>query len=108
MGGYELPISMDIFRGRYRKDLAVPSAVPSNQVQEYKFGLPSVNYVFQPGHRIMVQIQSTWFPVYDRNPQTYVPNIFFAKPDDYKAETISVMHGDGGNSAVLLPVSGTP
>jgi uncharacterized protein len=108
MGGYELPISMDIFRGRYRKDLAVPSAVPSNEVQEYKFGLPSVNYVFQPGHRIMVQIQSTWFPVYDRNPQTYVPNIFFAKPDDYKAETISVMHGDGGNSAVLLPVSGTP
>jgi putative CocE/NonD family hydrolase len=108
MGGYELPISMDIFRGRYRKDLAVPSAVPSNEVQEYKFGLPSVNYVFQPGHRIMVQIQSSWFPVYDRNPQTYVPNIFFAQPQDYKAETISVLQGSGGNSAVLLPVSGTP
>jgi uncharacterized protein len=107
MSGYELPISMDIFRGRYRKDLAVPSAVPSNEVQEYKFGLPSVNYVFQPGHRIMVQIQSTWFPVYDRNPQTYVPNIFFAKPEDYRAETISVMHGAGGESAVLLPVAET-
>lgn len=105
MGGYQLPISMDIFRGRYRKDLAVPSAVPANEVQEYKFGLPSVNYVFQPGHRIMVQIQSTWFPVYDRNPQTYVPNIFFAKPEDYRAETVSVMHGAGEASAVLLPVS---
>jgi predicted acyl esterase len=104
MGGYELPISMDIFRGRYRQDLAAPSAIPAGQVQEYKFGLPPVNYVFQPGHRIMVQIQSTWFPVYDRNPQTYVPNIFFAKPEDYRAETVSVMHGMGGESAVLLPV----
>jgi uncharacterized protein len=104
LGGYELPISLDIFRGRYRHDLANPSAVPSNEVQEYKFGLPSVNYVFQPGHRIMVQIQSSLFPIYDRNPQTYVPNIFFAKPEDYRAETVSVLHGDGGQSAVLLPV----
>jgi putative CocE/NonD family hydrolase len=104
MGGYELPISMDIFRGRYRHDLAAPSPIPAGEVQEYKFGLPPVNYVFQPGHRIMVQIQSTWFPVYDRNPQTYVPNIFFAKPEDYRAETVSVMHGASGESAVLLPV----
>jgi uncharacterized protein len=104
MGGYELPISMDIFRGRYRKSFADPSAIPAGEVQEYKFRLPTVNYVFKPGHRIMVQIQSSLFPLYDRNPQTYVRNIFFAQPSDYKNETISIEHGSSGSSAVLLPV----
>jgi uncharacterized protein len=104
MGGYELPISMDIFRGRYRHDLAAPSPVPAGEIQEYKFGLPSVNYVFQPGHRIMVQIQSTWFPLYDRNPQTFVPNIFYAKPSDYVKATETVFRSGDRASAILLPV----
>jgi len=104
MGGYELPVSMDIFRGRYRKSFVDPSAIPAGEVQEYKFRLPTMNYVFEPGHRIMVQIQSTLFPLYDRNPQTYVPNIFFAQPQDYKKATISIEHGSSGASAVLLPV----
>jgi hypothetical protein len=105
MGGYELPVSLDIFRGRYRESFAEPSAIPANQVQEYKFRLPTVNYAFQPGHRIMVQIQSSLFPLYDRNPQTYVPNILFAKPSDYRKATVTIEHGADGRSAVLLPVA---
>ena len=104
LGGYQLPISLDIFRGRYRQSFEKPTAIPAGQVQEYKFRLPTVNYVFQPGHRIMVQIQSSLFPLYDRNPQSFVPNIFFAKPGDYQKATISVEHGPAGASAVLLPV----
>ena len=101
---YQLPVSMDIFRGRYRKSFAEPSAIAAGTVEEYKFRLPTMNYVFEPGHRIMVQIQSTLFPLYDRNPQTYVPNIFFAQPRDYQSATISIEHGSSGASAVLLPV----
>jgi len=106
LSGYELPVSLDIFRGRYRQSFEHPSAIPAGVVQEYKFRLPTVNYVFKPGHRIMVQIQSTLFPLYDRNPQTYVPNIFFAKPQDFQKATISVQHGGNGASSVLLPVVG--
>jgi len=104
MGGYQLAISLDIFRGRYRNDPAHPTAIPANKVQEYKFRLPAVNHVFLPGHRIMVQVQSSLFPLYDRNPQTFVPNIFLAKPSDYKAATVTVEHGAAGASAILLPV----
>jgi len=104
MAGYQLPVSLDIFRGRYRQSFEQPSAIPAGQVQEYKFRLPTMNYVFKPGHRIMVQIQSSLFPLYDRNPQTFVPNIFFAKPADYQKATVSIEHGDAGKSAVLLPV----
>ena len=104
MGGYQLPVSMDIFRGRYRQSFEHPTPIPAGQVQEYKFRLPTMNYVFKPGHRIMVQIQSSLFPLYDRNPQSYVPNIFFAKPADYRKATVSIEHGPSGASAVLLPV----
>ena len=79
MGGYELAVSMDIFRGRYRESFEHPSAIPAGKPQQYRFALPTTNHVFLPGHRIMVQIQSSWFPLYDRNPQTFVPNIFFAQ-----------------------------
>ena len=71
---------MDVIRGRYRNDPAHPTPVPANQPVTYEFALPNVDYVVQPGHRLMVQVQSSWFPLYDRNPQTFVPNIFFAKP----------------------------
>jgi len=104
MGGYELPVSLDIFRGRYRESFEHPTPIPAGQVQEYKFRLPTMNYVFKPGHRIMVQIQSSLFPLYDRNPQSYVQNIFFAKPADYQKATVSIEHGPSGASAVLLPV----
>jgi len=73
-------------------------------VQHYRFRLPTVNHVFQPGHRVMVQVQSSLFPLYDRNPQTYVPNIFFAKPADYKKATVTLRRGGATPSAVLLPV----
>jgi len=104
LGGYQLAISMDIFRGRYRESFERPGAIPAGRVQEYKFRLPTVNYVFKPGHRIMVQIQSSLFPIYDRNPQSFVDNIFFAKPTDYRKATVTIEHGAAGPSAVLLPV----
>ncbi len=104
MGGYQLPISLDIFRGRYRDSFATPSAIPAGKVQHYRFRLPTVNHVFQPGHRVMVQVQSSLFPLYDRNPQTYVPNTFFAKPGDYRKATVTLKRGGATPSAVLLPV----
>ena len=104
MGGYELPVSMDIFRGRYRDSFEHPTAIPSGQPQRYRFVLPTTNHVFLRGHRIMVQIQSSWFPLYDRNPQTFVSNIFFAKATDYIKATQSVYRSVDRASAILLPV----
>ena len=104
MGGYELPIAMDIFRGRYRESFEHPSAIPAGKAQRYRFVLPTANHVFEPGHRIMVQIQSSWFPLYDRNPQTYVPNMFFAKAADYVKATQTVFRSGEQASAVWLPV----
>jgi len=104
MGGYELAISLDIFRGRYRTSFEHPEAIESNQPLLYRFGLPNVNHVFLPGHRIMVQVQSTLFPLYDRNPQTFVPNIFDAKSADYQSATQRVWHTPGTASFISLPV----
>jgi len=104
MGGYQLAISQDIFRGRYRDSFSNPTAIPSGVTQTYKFRLPTVNHVFQPGHRIMVQIQSSQFPLYDRNPQTFVPNIFLAKPEDYKKQEVTILAGGDTPSSVLLPL----
>jgi putative CocE/NonD family hydrolase len=104
MGGYQLAVSMDIFRGRYRESFERPSAIPAGTPQRYRFTLPTANHVFLPGHRIMVQIQSSWFPLYDRNPQTYVPNIFFAKPADYVKATQSILRSPDQPSAVWLPL----
>jgi putative CocE/NonD family hydrolase len=104
MGGYQLPISLDIFRGRYRDSFETPSAIPAGKTQRYKFRLPTVNHVFQPGHRIMIQVQSSLFPLYDRNPQKYVPNIFLAKKGDYQKATVTIERGGNAASAVWLPV----
>ena len=103
LGGYQQGISGDIFRARYRESFEHPIAMTPNTPFKVKFDLPNTNHVFQPGHRIMVQIQSTAFPLYDRNPQTYVPNIFNAKPADYQKATVTVQRGPGA-SAVWLPV----
>jgi putative CocE/NonD family hydrolase len=106
LGGYQLGISMDIFRGRYRQGLDKPLAIPANKVERYRFELPNADHVFLPGHRVMVQIQSSWFPLYDRNPQTFVPNIFYAKPGDYRKATQRIYHAPGMESAIELPVVG--
>jgi len=104
MSGYELGIGIEIFRGRYVDSYAKPRALRAGKAEHYRWGLPNVNHVFLPGHRIMVQVQSSLFPLYDRNPQTFVPNIFFAKPADYRKATQSVFHGGATASAVYLPI----
>jgi putative CocE/NonD family hydrolase len=100
LGGYQLAVSMDIFRGRYRESFATAKPIEANKPLEYRWELPTANHVFLPGHRIMVQVQSSWFPLYDRNPQKFVPNIFWAKPEDYVKATQRIYAG----SAVELPV----
>jgi hypothetical protein len=108
LGGYELPIAMDIFRGRYRESFETPKAIVPGQVEKYRFVLPTANHVFLPGHRVMVQIQSSWFPLYDRNPQTFVPNIFWAKPEDFKKAVQRIYHAPDQASFIELPVVTTP
>ena len=100
MGGYQLMISADIFRGRYRESFETPKAIAAGQPLQYRWTLPTANHVFQPGHRIMVQVQSSWFPLYDRNPQTFVPSIMWAKPEDYRKAVQRVY----STSFVELPV----
>ena len=108
MGGYQLMVSGDILRGRYREGFERPKPIAANLPLLYRFALPTANHVFLPGHRIMVQIQSSWFPLYDRNPQTFVPNIFWAKPVDYRKATQRVYHASGADkklaSFVELPI----
>jgi uncharacterized protein len=104
MAGFELPIGIEIFRGRYVHGFDKPQALTPGKVEEYKFGLPNVNHVFLPGHRIMIQVQSSLFPLYDRNPQTYVDNIFNAGAGDYQAATQSIYRGAANASSVLLPI----
>jgi uncharacterized protein len=105
MGGYQLAVGMDIFRGRYRESFATPKPIEPNQPLVYEFKLPPSNHVFLPGHRIMVQVQSSWFPLYDRNPQTFVPNIFLAAPDDYRKATQRVFHSAKHASYIALPMA---
>jgi putative CocE/NonD family hydrolase len=104
LGGYQLPIAMDIFRGRYRESFSSPKPIEAGKPLTYRFALPAANHVFLPGHRIMVQVQSSWFPLYDRNPQTYVDNIFWAKPEDYKKAMQRIYHAPGQASLIELPV----
>jgi len=104
MGGYQLMIAADIFRGRYRESFSAPKAIEPGKPLTYRFALPPANHVFLPGHRIMVQVQSSWFPLYDRNPQTFVPNIFWARPGDYQKAVQRIYHAPGEASAIELPV----
>jgi putative CocE/NonD family hydrolase len=104
MGGYQLMVAADIFRGRYRESFSAPKAIEPNKSLQYRFALPPANHVFLPGHKIMVQIQSSWFPLYDRNPQTFVPNIFLAKPGDYRKAVERIYHAPGQASYVELPL----
>jgi putative CocE/NonD family hydrolase len=108
LGGYQLMVSADIFRGRYRESLDTARPIPSGTPLPYRFALPTANHVFLPGHRIMVQIQSSWFPLYDRNPQSFVPNIFWARPEDYRRATQRIYHAPGHASFIELPIVASP
>ncbi len=104
MGGYQLMIAGDVFRGRYYKSWEKPHALPANEVVHYKIPFPANDHVFQKGHRIMVQVQSTWFPVIDRNPQTFVTNIFQAKESDFQPATQRVFRSGRQASHIAVPV----
>jgi len=108
LGGYQLMVSADIFRGRYRQSFETPEPIAADQPLLYRFLLPTANHVFLPGHRIMVQVQSSWFPLYDRNPQTFVPSIFWAKPKDYVKATQRIYHAPDHASFIELPLVTTP
>ena len=104
LAGYALMVSNEVFRGRYRHSFERPVAIPRDSVLEYPWSLHTQNYTFKRGHRIMVQVQSTWFPLIDRNPQTFVPNIFEAKEADFRAQTHRVFRSAGFPSHVVVPV----
>jgi putative CocE/NonD family hydrolase len=104
LGGYQLMVSADIFRGRYYDGFETAKPVPPGEMVEYRFRLPHANHTFLPGHRVMVQVQSSWFPLYDRNPQTFVENIAFAEAKDYRVATHRVHHGAEAASFIELPV----
>jgi putative CocE/NonD family hydrolase len=104
LAGYQLMVSNDVFRGRYRKSFERPEAVAPNQTQDYAIDLHSQNYRFLKGHKIRVQVQSSWFPLIDRNPQTFVPNIFSAKDSDFRAAVQRVFRSPGAASFIQLPV----
>src|SRR6185312_16686128 len=90
MRGYELMTNSEIFRGRYLSGFDDPRPLQPAKIYEYRFSLQDVDHVFKAGHTVMVEVQSTWFPLYDRNPQTFVPNIMLAKPEDFKPATITI------------------
>ena len=104
MAGYERIVADEVFRGRFRKSFEHPSAIPSNRVEEYRIDLHSTDHVFQKGHRIGVQIQSAWFPLIDRNPQHFVPNIFAAKAEDYQAATQRIYRSKQHATHIEIPV----
>lgn len=104
MGGYQLMIAGDVLRGRYRTSLEKPGPLTANAVLNYQIGFPANDHVFKKGHRIMVQVQSTWFPIIDRNPQRFVPNIFLAKETDFQKATQKVYRSGKTASSITLPI----
>jgi predicted acyl esterase len=104
LSGYELIIADEVFRGRFRNSYERPEPVPANQIIEYKIDLHTNDHAFLKGHRIMVQVQSTWFPLIDRNPQKYVENIYEAKDSDYVKTTQKIFRSNRAASSIVLPV----
>jgi len=104
MRGYQLMTNEEIFRGRYLSSFTEPRPLRSSSVHEYKFSLHDVDHVFKAGHTVVVEVQSTWFPLYDRNPQSFVPNIMTAKPEDYKPATITIYSDAEHDSTVQVPL----
>jgi uncharacterized protein len=108
LAGYELMVSNEVFRGRYRTSKERPEAITPKAVLEYAFSLHTQNYTFLKGHRIMVQVQSSWFPIIDRNPQTFVKNIFQATPGDFQTATHEIFRSARYPSHVVIPVVSEP
>jgi hypothetical protein len=104
MRGYQLMTNEEIFRGRYLQGFDKPTPLRTGSVHEYKYTLHDVDHVFKAGHTVVVEVQSTWFPLYDRNPQTFVSNIMTAKPEDYKPATITIYGGQELDSTLQLPL----
>ena len=104
LAGYQLMVSNEVFRGRYRTSFEKPEPIPANEIVKYNYSLHTQNYRFLKGHKIMVQVQSTWFPIIDRNPQTFVPNIFKATAADFKAQTHKIHRSAKYPSHVSIPV----
>ncbi|HMG34928.1 MAG TPA: CocE/NonD family hydrolase [Blastocatellia bacterium] len=108
MSGFQLMIAGDVLRGRYRNSLEKPEAVAPNAIEHYQIAFPANDHVFLKGHRIMVQVQSTWFPVIDRNPQRYVQNIFEAKESDFQAATQRIYRSGRNASYISMPLTEPP
>jgi predicted acyl esterase len=104
MGGYELMIANDVLRGRFRNSFEKPEPVKPDEPNSYSIDLHGINHVFKKGHSIMVQVQSTWFPIIDRNPQKFVPNIFEAQESDFQVATQRVFRSVKFPSHIQLPV----
>ncbi len=104
MRGYQLMVANDVTRGRFRKGFDKPTAIKPNVAENFTVDLHTQSYQFKKGHRIMVQVQSSWFPLIDRNPQTFVPNIFLAPDSAFKAATVKVYRGPGKATYVSIPV----
>src|SRR6185295_13473458 len=105
LGGYQLMVAHEIMRGRYRNSFSRPEPLAANTPLGFTVDLHQQSHQFRKGHRIMVQIQSTWFPIYDRNPQTWVPNIFRAKAADFKAQTHRIWHTPSHPSRIEVTVA---
>jgi putative CocE/NonD family hydrolase len=104
LGGFQLMVAGEVLRGRFRNSFEKPEPVVPNKVTPYTIDLHGNHHCFQKGHRIMVQVQSSWFPLYDRNPQKYVANIFEAKDADFQVATQKVYHAPKFASHIVLPV----
>jgi uncharacterized protein len=104
MRGYQLMTNEEIFRGRYLKAFDKPAALAANKPREFRYSLHAVDHVFKKGHTIVVEVQSTWFPLYDRNPQAFVPNIMTARPADYQKATVTILTDKAHPSGLILPL----
>jgi len=102
MGGYEQLVRGEPMRGRFRNSYEKPEPFKPVQQTKIEFVMPDVNHTFRRGHRIMIQVQSTWFPLVDLNPQTFVPNIYDAKPADFQNATERVYRGANGSKVNIL------
>lgn len=104
MGGYQLMIANDVFRGRFRKSFSNPEPLKPNEINEYQIDLHAINHVFKKGHKIMIQVQSSWFPIIDRNPQKFIPNIFEAKESDFIVTHQKIYRSSIYPSHIILPI----
>jgi uncharacterized protein len=104
MSGYQFPVAMEVFRGKFRKSFSIPQAIVPGKPEEYLISLHQVNHMFKKGHKLMIQIQSSWFPMIDRNPQKFIPNIFEARESDFIKATQTIYFSSQFPTRIDLPV----